>query len=96
MYIVQINICDNGSTGKIMRDIMNALPTDRVESKAYVSRKYTDDKRVVCMHTKFRYRVHKFLSMYLGLDELGSYFSIIGPCCSEKITIPFIFSLSSE
>ena len=75
MYIVQINICDNGSTGKIMRDIMNALPTDRIESKAYVSRKYTDDKRVVCMHTKFRYRVHKFLSMYLGLDELGSYFS---------------------
>ena len=75
MYIVQINICDNGSTGKIMRDIMNALPADSVESKAYVSRKYTDDQRVVCMHTKFRYRVHKFLSMYLGLDEIGSYFS---------------------
>ena len=62
MRIVQINICDNGSTGKIMLDIMSELGND-LEKVAYVSRKYTDNSDVIRMHTRFRYRVHKFLSM---------------------------------
>ena len=74
MRLVQINICDNGSTGKIMLDIFDALD-DSVEKTAYVSRKYTDREYVKRMHTRTQYRVHKFLSMYLALDDFGSYFT---------------------
>lgn len=74
MRIVQINICDNGSTGKIMLDIFDHLGSDW-EKVAYVSRKYTDRDFVKRMHTRTQYRIHKFLSMYLALDEWGSYFT---------------------
>lgn len=74
MRLVQINICDNGSTGKIMLDIFDSLGKD-VEKVAYVSRKYTDREFVKRMHTRMQYRIHKFLSMYLALDEFGSYFT---------------------
>ncbi len=74
MKLVQINSCDNGSTGKIMLDIFDALD-DSVEKTAYVSRKYTDREYVKRMHTRTQYRVHKFLSMYLALDDFGSYFT---------------------
>lgn len=74
MKIVQINICDNGSTGKIMLDIFDYLG-DEWEKVAYVSRKYTGREIVKRMHTRTQYRIHKFLSMYLALDEWGSYFT---------------------
>ena len=74
MKIVLINICDNGSTGRIMLDIMKELRDD-VESKAFVSRKYTNLSNVISMHTKAQYRMHKLLATYFGLDEFGSYFA---------------------
>ena len=74
MRIAQINICDNGSTGKIMLDIFSVLDKDN-ERIAFVSHKYGNAPYVKRIHSKFGYRVHKFLSMYLGLDEWGSYFS---------------------
>lgn len=74
MRIVQINICDNGSTGKIMMDILSTID-DSVQKRAYVSKKYGNSPIVYQMHSNFDYKVHKFLSMYLGLDEWGSYFS---------------------
>lgn len=92
MRIVQINICDNGSTGKIMLDIMSELGND-LEKVAYVSRKYTDNSDVIRMHTRFRYRVHKFLSMYLGLDEWGSYFSTGKVLRQMKKNMPDIIHL---
>lgn len=73
MKLVQINICDNGSTGKIMKDIFSCMD-EGVQKRAYVSRKYGNDSYVLKIHSKFGYRLHKFLSMYLGLDEWGSYF----------------------
>ena len=92
MRIVQINTCDNGSTGKIMLDIMSELGND-LEKVAYVSRKYTDNSDVIRMHTRFRYRVHKFLSMYLGLDEWGSYFSTGKVLRQMKKNMPDIIHL---
>lgn len=73
MRIAQINICDNGSTGKMILDIFSCLD-DSVEKVAYVSLKYTQNPFVKRIHTRNQYRVHKFLAMYLGLDEYGDYF----------------------
>ena len=73
MKIVQINICDNGSTGKIMLDIMSSLDSS-IQSTAYVSLKYSNNDKIKLIHTRNGYRLHKFFAMYLGLDEYGSYF----------------------
>ena len=74
MKIASINICDNGSTGKIMLDIFKQLD-DSDEKLAYVSIKYGENPFVKRIHSKTGYRIHKFLAMYLGLDEWGSYSS---------------------
>lgn len=74
MKIVQINACDNGSTGKILLDIFDGIGKEN-ERIAFVSRKYSSRDEVIKMHSRLQYRIHKFLSSYLGLDEFGSYFS---------------------
>ena len=74
MKIASINICDNGSTGKIMLDIFNQLD-DSDEKLAFVRHKYGDNDVVQRINTTFGYRVHKLLSMYFGLDEWGNYFA---------------------
>lgn len=92
MKIAFINICDNGSTGKIMTDICEQLP-ENVEKVCYVGHKYTDKSYVKPIHGKFGYRVHKFLSQYLGLDELGSYFATLKMISELKKFRPDILHL---
>lgn len=74
MRIASINICDNGSTGKIMLDIFSVLD-ESDEKLAYVSFKYGNSPFVKRIHSRTGYRIHKLLAMYFGLDEWGSYFS---------------------
>ncbi len=73
MRIAHVNICDNGSTGKIILDIFSCLQ-ESDEKVAFVSLKYTQNPQIKPIHSRNQYRVHKFLAMYLGLDEFGDYF----------------------
>lgn len=74
MRIVGINTCDNGSTGKIVRDIFEALPSDYAKLML-VGNKTTDLPYIVKTHSKLQMRIHEIFSRIFDRDDLGSFFS---------------------
>lgn len=76
MKLVQINICDNGSTGKIMSDIFNNIDKN-IQKVGFVGFKYTENPLFKRIHSITAYRIHKLLARYFAVDELGSVFETI-------------------
>lgn len=77
MRIVEINICDYGSTGKIM--LQAADTARRAGHTVYTySRKWFDSGKNTPTHTYFGYAwenaLHQIISRIFGLEGSGSYF----------------------
>lgn len=72
MKVAQINFCDNGSTGKICKDISSFIGD---ENKIYVFKKVSDKDNIIKINSFLSHQIHRVLAGIFDKDELGSYFA---------------------
>ncbi len=79
MKIVQINVTNFGSTGKIMRGIKNIADEKNIDCITFALRpqkpsNIPSEKGVFCFSNFYEYALHYFISKFTGSEYLGSYF----------------------